>query len=60
MRREGGVFVCGKCGASFDPGSNRRVVAAGVIRRAPRGRVLRLVATAIGVAGSLRPAGAPR
>jgi hypothetical protein len=29
MRREGGLYVCGKCGASWDPGAQaRRVVAA--------------------------------
>jgi hypothetical protein len=55
MGRENGVYVCGECGSSFDPGvvGSRRVVAAGIIARRTRGRSLRLVCTAAGVTGRL-------
>jgi hypothetical protein len=57
MRREGGVYVCGKCGASWDPGVQPRLlVAAGLIVKRARGRSLRLAVTARGVTGYLRPA----
>lgn len=64
MRLENGVWVCGKCGSSFDPGvQGRRLVATGIIARRPHGRSLRVVCTAAGVTGHLRrtaPAGAGR
>ncbi|WP_411092264.1 hypothetical protein [Streptomyces sp. 049-1] len=57
MRRENGVYVCGKCGGSWDPGVQaRRVVATGLIARRSRGRSLRLVCTRAGVTGHLRRA----
>ncbi|MDI9836245.1 hypothetical protein [Streptomyces sp. KAU_LT] len=55
MSREGGVYVCGKCGSSWDPGVQpQRLVAMGLIARRTRGRSLRLVCTAAGVTGHLR------
>ncbi|MGX1301394.1 hypothetical protein RKD35_002882 [Streptomyces albogriseolus] len=54
MRRENGVYVCGKCGGSWDPGVQaRRVVATGLIARRTRGRSLRLTCTPAGVTGRL-------
>lgn len=55
MTKENGVYVCGKCGSSYDPGvhGGRRVVAAGIIARRLRGRSLQLACTPRGVTGRL-------
>ncbi|MGW3971158.1 hypothetical protein ACWEFD_17900 [Streptomyces ardesiacus] len=54
MKKIDGVWVCGRCGASNDGVTTRRLVAAGVIARRSRGRSLRMTVTAAGATGTLR------
>ncbi|MEZ7005029.1 hypothetical protein [Streptomyces sp. AD55] len=55
MVLENGVWVCRKCGGSFDAGAKgRKLVAAGIIARRTRGRSLHLAVTTAGVTGHLR------